>query len=120
MGSWFTSCWCSPIRPAERRLISNCGFRANSFDSAFQSITKIVSNFTFYDLPGFWFARSEYCVLLLVAIAIVFTPYLWKEKLMVQIQKLPVLFWMFLLLFVFQLIIQFKDEIVQPFIYFQF
>jgi alginate O-acetyltransferase complex protein AlgI len=95
-------------------------FRANSFDSAFQSITKIVFNFTFYDLPGFWFARSEYCVLLLVAIAIVFTPYLWKEKLMQYLQKIPVVFWMFLLLIVFQLIIQFKDEIVQPFIYFQF
>ena len=80
----------------------------------------MLTNFTFYDLPGFWYARTEYCILLLIAMALVFTPFSIKEKLLNYIQKLPLVFWMLLLLIVFQLIIQFKDEIVQPFIYFQF
>jgi D-alanyl-lipoteichoic acid acyltransferase DltB (MBOAT superfamily) len=95
-------------------------FRANSFESAFESITKIFTSFTFYDLPGFWYSRTEFCYILIIASIVVFTPIALKEKLFTSMQKLPVFAWIFLMIFVFQLIIQFKDEIVQPFIYFQF
>jgi D-alanyl-lipoteichoic acid acyltransferase DltB (MBOAT superfamily) len=95
-------------------------FRANSFESAFESITKIFTSFTFYDLPGFWYSRTEFCYILIIASILVFTPLALKEKFFASMQKLPVFAWIFLMIFVFQLIIQFKDEIVQPFIYFQF
>jgi alginate O-acetyltransferase complex protein AlgI len=95
-------------------------FRSNSFDGAFENIKKIFTSFTFYDLPGFWYSRTEFCIILLFATLIVFTPFKLKEKLFLITQKLPIFVWIFLLFFVFQLVIQFKDEIVQPFIYFQF
>jgi D-alanyl-lipoteichoic acid acyltransferase DltB (MBOAT superfamily) len=95
-------------------------FRAYSFESAFVSITKIFTSFTFYDLPGFWYSRTEFCYILIIATIVVFTPSTLKEKFFATMQKLPVFAWIFIMIFVFQLIIQFKDEIVQPFIYFQF
>ena len=95
-------------------------FRANSFDSAFGSITRIFNSFTFYDLPGFWYSRTEFCYILLTATIVVFIPFVLKEKFFTSIQKTPVFAWIIFLIFVFQLIIQFKDNIVQPFIYFQF
>ncbi len=95
-------------------------FRANSFESAFESIIKIFTSFTLNDLPGFWYSRTEFCYILIFASIVVFTPFALKEKLFVRMQKLPVYAWIFILIIVFQLIIQFKDEIIQPFIYFQF
>lgn len=95
-------------------------FRAISFQSAFTSITQICTNFNWTDFGGFWISRSETGFMLIFAAFIAFLSPTLKNNLYRKIQTLPSFTWIILVLFVLQIIIQFKDDVVQPFIYFQF
>ena len=95
-------------------------FRAISFQSAFTSITQICTNFNWTDFGGFWISRSETGFMLIFAAFIAFLSPTLKDNLYRKIQTLPSFTWIILVLFVLQIIIQFKDDVVQPFIYFQF
>jgi D-alanyl-lipoteichoic acid acyltransferase DltB (MBOAT superfamily) len=95
-------------------------FRANSFDSAFLSIQKIFTNTNWIDFQGFWLSRPEIIYLLIASCLIVFTPSGFKNKLITKSERIPAFFWIFIVIISLQLIIQFRDEVVQPFIYFQF
>jgi alginate O-acetyltransferase complex protein AlgI len=95
-------------------------FRATCFDAAFLSIQKICTATFLSDLQGFWFSRPEIVYLLLIAAAIVFCPTGLKSKLFKITERIPALLWIMIVLIAMQLIIQFRDEVVQPFIYFQF
>lgn len=95
-------------------------FRATSFDAAFLSIQKIFTNTSWIDFQGFWFSRPEIICLLIISSIIVFTPSQFKNKLFSKSEKVPAFIWIFIVLISLQLIIQFRDDVVQPFIYFQF
>jgi D-alanyl-lipoteichoic acid acyltransferase DltB (MBOAT superfamily) len=95
-------------------------FRANTFDIAFQSILSIFNKMHYHDFVGFWMARKETVIMLLTASLIVFFPSIIKQKLINIALRLPVWSWLIIMLLAMQLIIQFKDSVVQPFIYFQF
>jgi D-alanyl-lipoteichoic acid acyltransferase DltB (MBOAT superfamily) len=95
-------------------------FRAISFQSAFTSITQICTNFNWTDFGGFWISRSETGFMLIFAAFIAFVSPTLKDNFYRKIQTLPSFTWIILVLFVLQIIIQFKDDVVQPFIYFQF
>ena len=95
-------------------------FRASSFGSAFASIEQIVFHTKWQDFTGFWVSRSEMGILLIVAAIIAFFPPKIKEKLFQEIQILPTFTWILWMTIALQIIIQFKDDVVQPFIYFQF
>ena len=95
-------------------------FRASSFQSAFTSITQIFSNFNLKDFGGFWISRSETGFMLLFASLVAFFHPKWKDKCYQKIQTLPSFTWIICVLVTLQIIVQFKDDLVQPFIYFQF
>jgi len=95
-------------------------FRATSFGSAFASIEQIVFHTKWQDFTGFWDSRSEMGILLFIAAIIAFFPPKIKEKLFQEIQILPTFTWILWMTIALQIIIQFKDDVVQPFIYFQF
>ncbi len=95
-------------------------FRATSFQSAFQSIQKIFTSIQWIDFQGFWFARPEIIVMLLVAAFIAFFPVKLKLQGIAWLQKLPTWSWIIWMFIALQIIVQFRDDVVQPFIYFQF
>lgn len=95
-------------------------FRASSFQSAFTSITQICSNFNLKDFGGFWISRSETGFMLIFAALVAFFHPKWKENFYNKIQTLPSFTWIIWVLVTLQIIVQFKDDLVQPFIYFQF
>ena len=95
-------------------------FRATSFDTAFISIQKIFTNTNWIDFAGFWMTRPETSWMLIIATFIVFLPWQIKESCFSYVKKLPAFAYIVLMLIALQIIVQFKDEIVQPFIYFQF
>lgn len=95
-------------------------FRATSFDAAFLSIQEIFTNTRLVDFYGFWQSRPEVIYLLFVSCIIVFMPSKTKVNLFQKTERIPAFLWIFIVLISLQLIIQFRDEVVQPFIYFQF
>ncbi|MEK0440169.1 MAG: hypothetical protein RLZZ504_1085, partial [Bacteroidota bacterium] len=95
-------------------------FRATSFGSAFASIEQIVFHTQWKDFVGFWISRQEMGIMIMVAAFIAFFPPNLKERIFQKTQLLPTFSWILWVLIALQIIIQFKDDVVQPFIYFQF
>ena len=95
-------------------------FRATSFSSAFNSLKLIFTSTKFQEFYNFAVARPEITYLLLFSSLIVFTPYKFKKYIFDKIMFLPTYTWIVLVILILQLIVQFKDNLVQPFIYFQF
>ena len=95
-------------------------FRATSFGSAFASIEQIAFHTQWKDFTGFWLSRQEMGILLSIAAVIAFFPPNLKERFFQKLQILPTFTWILWTLIALQIIIQFKDDVVQPFIYFQF
>ena len=95
-------------------------FRATSFSNAFISIQQIFLNTQPRDFIGFWFSRPEISSVLTIAFAILVIPVKVKEYLFSKIQLLPAITWIIWIIIALQIIVQFKDDVVQPFIYFQF
>jgi len=95
-------------------------FRATSFGSAFASIEQIAFHTQWKDFTGFWLSRQEMGILLSIAAVIAFFPPNLKERFFQKLQILPTFTWIIWTLIALQIIIQFKDDVVQPFIYFQF
>jgi hypothetical protein len=65
-------------------------------------------------------ARSEVLILLVVSALIVFFPSKYKQVLLSKVISIPLFWWPLFILGVLQLIVQFRDTTIQPFIYFQF
>ena len=95
-------------------------FRASSFGSAFASIEQIAFHTQWKDFVGFWTSRQEMGIMIMTAAFIAFFPPNLKERIFQKIQWLPTFTWILWVLISLQIIIQFKDDVVQPFIYFQF
>jgi D-alanyl-lipoteichoic acid acyltransferase DltB (MBOAT superfamily) len=95
-------------------------FRASSFETAFESIQIMVTRLNPIDLIGFCYTRPEIIGLLVLSAFIVFLPWNLKQKLINRILSLPLYLWPIILLVALQLILQFRDNSIEPFIYFQF
>ena len=95
-------------------------FRAQSYATAIQSISKISTAINLSDITGFFSARSEVIYMLVVSAVIAFCPVFVKKQIKTYFQKIPFLVIILLFLITLQVILQFKDQEVQPFIYFQF
>lgn len=95
-------------------------FRASSLDVAFNLINNIYNNFNPADLYPFLMARPVWLLLLVVGLelhSIRENDYHWIEKRFIQS---PWLFKLLIFIFVLQLVINFGQDSIQPFIYFQF
>jgi D-alanyl-lipoteichoic acid acyltransferase DltB (MBOAT superfamily) len=95
-------------------------FRATSFETAFESIQFIFTKTNPLDLVGFCYTRPEVISLLVIASGIVFAPWKMKQNLINRVLSLPLYLWPVILLVALQLILQFRDNSIEPFIYFQF
>jgi D-alanyl-lipoteichoic acid acyltransferase DltB (MBOAT superfamily) len=95
-------------------------FRSATIDTSFESIRKIAMENNFVEITGFWLARPEVIILLALSALIVFFPSNYKQRLISFTISLPLYLWPFLILAVLQLIVQLRDNSIQPFIYFQF
>ncbi len=95
-------------------------FRATSFENAFDSIIAMFTNFNGVGIVEFFYSRPEIIILLVIASVIVFFPPKWKEITFQSFYRIPSYLWVVILLIILQVIIQFKDDNVQNFIYFQF
>ena len=95
-------------------------FRSSSITSSFESIYIITLKNNLLELAGFWEARSEVLILLLISAFIVFLPTNFKQKLISRCISLPLYLWPIFILIALQLIVQLRDDSIQPFIYFQF
>ena len=95
-------------------------FRSSSFEIAFESINSIFTKINFLEAYTFTMARPEITILILLSMLIVFTPFKVKNFLIEKSYKLPAFTYIILITLTLQLIIQFKDDLIQPFIYFQF
>lgn len=95
-------------------------FRASNFDTALLILNQMATATSELDFRGFWFSRNELAILLVALLSWTIIPGNWKAKLFEWTFYVPSFFWFFILLAALQLIIQFRDTLVQPFIYFQF
>ena len=95
-------------------------FRARDFDTAMLMLNQMALATSEADFIGFWFSRNELAILLVALLSWTIIPGNWKAKLFEWTFFVPSFFWFFILLAALQLIIQFRDTLVQPFIYFQF
>jgi hypothetical protein len=95
-------------------------FRAKDFDSALIILNQITYATSELDFLGFWFSRNELAILLITLLVWILIPSTWKKKGFEWSFYIPSFFWFFFLLAALQFIIQFRDALVQPFIYFQF
>jgi len=95
-------------------------FRATSFEDAFCSFTKILQEFQWNDFILKSVARPELSILILISALVAFFPNKWKTAVFQKVYQIPTWLWIFILAFSLQVIVQFREEVVQPFIYFQF
>jgi D-alanyl-lipoteichoic acid acyltransferase DltB (MBOAT superfamily) len=95
-------------------------FRARDFDTAITVLNQIAYATKEVDFLGFWFSRNELAIMLSTLIVWILIPSTWKQKGFEWSFYIPSFFWFFFLLAALQFIIQFRDTLVQPFIYFQF
>ena len=95
-------------------------FRARDFDTALIMLNQMALATSEADFVGFWFSRNELAILLVTLSAWTLIPGDLKRKAFEGTFYVPSFFWFFFLLAALQLIIQFRDTLVQPFIYFQF
>jgi alginate O-acetyltransferase complex protein AlgI len=95
-------------------------FRASSFETAMQMITRIVKGIDWSYILPFWDTRKTFVIMLLAGFAIHAIPVKAFDKLTIRFVRLPFIVKAIAFVVLVQLIIQFKTAGVQPFIYFQF
>jgi D-alanyl-lipoteichoic acid acyltransferase DltB (MBOAT superfamily) len=95
-------------------------FRAESFQTAFISMELIWSKTNLTDALGFFVARKEFVYLFIFSAVVIFSPSIFKLKLAKWFESMPYIVVLIIFLCLLQLILQFKSQEIQPFIYFQF
>jgi hypothetical protein len=95
-------------------------FRAVSYDSAMASLLSMLRQFDPRTIPGFYMARPEFSWMMLLAFALVFFPASLREPVEQRLRRLPPAAMVLMLTCLLQIILQVKDQQIQPFIYFQF
>jgi alginate O-acetyltransferase complex protein AlgI len=92
----------------------------DAFNVAWSMINKIATNTDFTLAWPFLKARYVWVILLIIGFVMHSTPTNWNQKIMEGYIRSPYLLKVFVFVILVQLVVQFKSEDVQPFIYFQF
>ena len=95
-------------------------FRSTDTTAALTSLNKIFFDTNLTQIIGFYMARKEVLLFLILSSAFIFLIHLLKPFVIKCYNKVPIYISVVLIVLFFQLIIQIKDNIVEPFIYFQF
>jgi D-alanyl-lipoteichoic acid acyltransferase DltB (MBOAT superfamily) len=95
-------------------------FRSTDISTALVSLNKIFFHTDYSQIVGFYFARKEVIYLLIISMLIIFFNEFLKKTIRKIYDKLPMIVIIFFIVIFFQIIIQIKDNLVEPFIYFQF
>jgi D-alanyl-lipoteichoic acid acyltransferase DltB (MBOAT superfamily) len=95
-------------------------FRSADTDTAIASLKKIFFDTNLTQITGFYMARKEVLLFLILSSAFIFLIQYLKPFIIKYYNKVPLYISAILIILFFQIIIQVKDNIVEPFIYFQF
>lgn len=95
-------------------------FRAADFSQSVMIIQNIFIDFRWRQIPQFFEARPEWCVMMLSLILFHFIPQSWADRVQSAFVKVNWGVKLIVFLVVVQLVIEFMSEEVAPFIYFQF
>ena len=95
-------------------------FRAASFEDSWKLITHVFTDFNPVHIIPFIQVRSVWCIMMTLVFAVHFIPSHVYETLSARFSHSSWLFKLCMFIIVVQLVIQFRSEDVQPFIYFQF
>lgn len=83
-------------------------------------VDKVINDMDFSFAEHFWDARYVWVILMIVGILMHAAPLKWTNKVSEWFVKSPYIVKILVFVIVVQLVIQFKNQDVQPFIYFQF
>ncbi len=92
----------------------------DAFNVAWSMISKIATDTDFGYAWPFLKVRYVWVILLVIGFVMHSTPTNWNQKIMEGYVRSPYLLKVFVFVILVQLVVQFKSEDVQPFIYFQF
>lgn len=95
-------------------------FRAADFESSLLIIRNIFIDFDWGQIPQFFAARPEWCIMMIALIVFHFVPQSWADKVQLLFVKMNWVLKLVVFLVAVQLVIEFMSEEVAPFIYFQF
>ena len=95
-------------------------FRSTDTNTALESFNKIFFHTDFTQIVGFYLARKEVILFIVISGLIIFFINYFKELIIRLYNKVPIYVTLVFVIVFFQIIIQIKDNIVEPFIYFQF
>jgi alginate O-acetyltransferase complex protein AlgI len=95
-------------------------FRSTDTTTALESFNKIFFHTDFTQIVGFYLARKEVILFIVISGLIIFFINYFKELIIRLYNKVPIYVTLVFVIVFFQIIIQIKDNIVEPFIYFQF
>ncbi len=90
------------------------------FDVAVDMLKTVATDTNFKFIVPFWKARYIWLILVIIGFVMHTIPQNWNEKLINMYIKSPYILKIIMFVLLVQLVIQFKLEDVQPFIYFQF
>ena len=92
----------------------------NAFQTAWLILKNIFTDFDFMFATHFWKARYMWVIFVVIGFVMHSIPEKWNAKLIGFYIKSPFIFKLILFIISVQIVIQFRNEDVQPFIYFQF
>lgn len=95
-------------------------FRSTDTTTALVSLNKIFFHTDFTQIVGFYLARKEVILFIIFSGLIIFLINYFKGLIIRLYNKVPIYVTLLFIIVFFQIIIQVKDNIVEPFIYFQF
>jgi D-alanyl-lipoteichoic acid acyltransferase DltB (MBOAT superfamily) len=95
-------------------------FRSADTTAALASLNRIFFDTNPTQIIGFYMARKEVLLFLILSSACIFLIQYLKPFMIKCYEKVPIYVSVVLIILFFQLIIQVKDNVVEPFIYFQF
>jgi D-alanyl-lipoteichoic acid acyltransferase DltB (MBOAT superfamily) len=95
-------------------------FRSADTTAALASLNRIFFDTNLTQIIGFYMARKEVLLFLILSSACIFLIQYLKPFMIKCYEKVPIYVSVVLIILFFQLIIQVKDNVVEPFIYFQF
>lgn len=95
-------------------------FRASDFATSVLIIENIFRDFNPAQIPQFFEARTEWCVMMIILIICHFLPQQWADVLQSLFIRMNWVLKLIIFLLTVQLVVEFMSEEVAPFIYFQF
>ncbi len=94
--------------------------KVNAFNVSFWMAKRVLTDFDIHFAKVFWKARNLWVVLVILGFLLHFIPDKVNAKILDWYIKSPYILKVLIFIIVVQLVIQFKNSDVQPFIYFQF